>query len=1025
MAGQDVRHAEHLLGIDLGAAEVKIALCTPDGAALYQAHAPGRGHPLVSLLQILKDLPAEGGADECPPFVSCLTASMIRIVRVTGLQLPETARVSVSEEIHRITPEQAFESLASSSSGLTSEEARGRLQRYGPNKLPKLRKRSLIGSFIAQFTDFFAILLEVAAVITFVSYLIGRSRYDLRVTLAVLAVVLLNAIIGFAQEYRAERTAEALKELLPAKAEVLRGGMPIEIAAEDLVPGDLLVLEEGAHISADCRVVYATELATNDAALTGESEPVRRRADLVLEDVPRIRSRNLVFAGTSVASGSGRGVVYATGAATEFGRIYTLTAGVRDEPSPLQREVRTAARRVGVVALLLSAMLFALRLAAHATFIQAFLYALAVMVALVPEGLPAVMSVSLAVAVRRMAAARALVKRLASVETLGSTTVIATDKTGTLTAGEMTVRTLWAAGKEFTVTGVGYTPEGDILDGIFPVAGAEHAEALDELLRAALFCNNSKHLHNKERGWSILGDPTEGALLVLAAKARHDIESQLRSMPRVREIPFDSVRKRMTVAVQRGEELIAYTKGAPSEILSRSTRILDQSGERALTPADCLAINTEIDRLATQGFRVLGFAFRPVQPETPRDAENLERDLIFLGLAAMQDPPRPEATEAVAQARQAGIRVIMITGDYGLTAEAIARKVGIVGARHPQILTGADLEQLSEQALLGTLQAGLREGQDLLFARVAPADKLRLVAALKTLDEVVAVTGDGVNDAPALRRADIGIAMGRSGTDVAREAAVMVLLDDSFATIVRAIEQGRAAYKNIRKFLVYLFSHNLGELFPVIFATLTGLPVVPLNALQVLAIDLGSDVLPALALGTEAPERGLLREPPRSRKERLLSAEVFKRFLFLGSIQSIGATAAFFFALYMGGWHWGRPLNESMMAYRQAITMTQAGIVFSQFFNGFAVRTDRESVFAVGLLSNPFLALAEILGIVIMLGISYLQPLQSLFGTAALPWYYWFVPVGFGAALLVAEELRKGVIRQIGRSRTSWGRPCG
>jgi magnesium-transporting ATPase (P-type) len=864
---------------------------------------------------------------------------------------------AAAAEIERLPERDALAALESSPSGLSTAQARERLARYGPNRLPELRRRSPLYRFLAQFRDFFAILLEVAGTITLAAYAIQGDPTNLKVAIAVFAVVLLNAVIGFVQEYRAERTAEALRRLLPARSRVLRDAAPAEVAAEELVPGDLVLFAEGDAVSADCRLLEAFDLATSDAALTGESDPVRRQAESVLEQVPRIQARNLVFAGTSVASGSGRGVVFATGSETEFGHIYRLAGSVEDEPSPLQREVAIAARRVAILAIGLGALLFGLRTLAGAPFVDAFLYALGVMVALVPEGLPAVLSVSLAIGVQRMAAERALIKRLSSVETLGSTTVVCTDKTGTLTAGEMTAATVRAGGRAFEVSGAGYAPEGAVVADGQPLQPGTTPAALASLLLAGVHCNDARLVEDDERGWTILGDPTEGALLVLARKAGLDVETELRRTSRLHEIPFDSRRKRMSVVDRERDGNRVWAKGASSEILPRCTRIALDGGERELTEADRRSLEHEVDELAGQGLRVLAFATRKLPPGTPREAEAVERELVFLGLVGLQDPPRPEVTAAVADARSAGVAIVMITGDYGLTAEAIARKVGIVTEPHPETLTGSDLEALDDAAL-GERLSRLRE-RELLFARVAPEDKLRVVAALKGLDEIVAVTGDGVNDAPALRRADIGVAMGLNGTDVAKEAAVMVLLDDSFATIVKAIERGRAVYNNIRRFLIYLFTHNLGELFPIVFATLTGLPVVPLNALQVLSIDLGSDVLPALALGAEEPEPGLLEQPPRPRSERLMSRAVIGRFLFLGSIQAVGATASFYFALHAGGWRWGDPLSSSEHLYHQAITMTQAGIVFSQVFNGFAVRTDRKSVFAVGLFSNRRLVYAQ------------------------------------------------------------------
>ena len=918
-------------------------------------------------------------------------------------------------DVERLPEREALALLESSPSGLSSEQARDRLARYGPNRLPELRRRSMLSRFLAQFRDFFAILLEVAGTITLAAYLIQGDPTNLKVAVAVYAVVLLNAVIGFVQEYRAERTAEALKRLLPARTLVLREGTPSEIAAEDLVPGDVVLFAEGDAVSADCRLLEAFDLATSDAALTGESDPVRRQSELMLEHMPRIQARNLVFAGTSVASGTGRGVVYATGSETEFGRIYRLAGSVEDEPSPLQREVAVAARRIAILAVVLGALLFALRTVAGAPFVDAFLYALGVMVALVPEGLPAVMSVSLAIGVQRLAAERALIKRLSSVETLGSTTVVCTDKTGTLTAGEMTASAVRSGQRTFGVTGVGYAPEGTLTSDGRPVQPADVPAPLASLLLAAVHCNNARLVDDEEHSWTILGDPTEGALLVLARKSGLDVEAELRRTPRLREIPFDSRRKRMSVIDQQRGGNRVWAKGASTEILPRCTQIATVDGERELTDEDRRSVEHEVDALAGQGLRVLAFATRTLASGTPREADEIERELVFLGLVGVQDPPRPEVTAAVADARSAGVAIVMITGDYGLTAEAIARKIGIVSEPHPQVLTGADLEAMDDAALRERL-SHLRE-RELLFARVAPADKLRVVTTLKSLDEIVAVTGDGVNDAPALRRADIGVAMGVAGTDVAKEAAVMVLLDDSFATIVKAIEGGRSIYNNIRRFLIYLFTHNLGELLPIVFATLTGLPVVPLNALQVLSIDLGSDVLPALALGAEKPEPGLLEQPPRPRTERLMSRAVIGRFLFLGLIQAVGATASFYFALYAGGWHWGDPLSSSSHLYHQAITMTQAGIVFSQVFNGFAVRTDRQSVFTVGFFSNRALVVAEALAVAIMLAISYAPPLQRLLGTAALPATWWLVPAAFGVVALVAEELRKAFVRRRAKLR--------
>jgi P-type Ca2+ transporter type 2C len=895
---------------------------------------------------------------------------------------------------------EVYGEFGSSPRGLGAAEVATRLATFGPNELPKARGRPLVFRFLEQFTDLFAVVLIAASAITFVAYLIQvpRDVGNLQLALAILGVVLLNAVIGFLQEYSAERTAEALQALVPKACRVIRDGERIEVAAEDLVPGDLVTLEAGDAISCDCRVVEAHDFSVNNVALTGESDPVGRTDDPAGAGTDLLESRNVVFMGTSVVNGTAKAVAFATGQNTEFGRIYQLTAAVTEEKSPLQRQVAIMAKRVSAAAIAIGALLFALRAGTGNALVDSFVFALGVMVALVPEGLPATLSVSLAIGVRRMARQNALIKRLSAVETLGSTTVICTDKTGTLTKAEMTVQAVWAAGRNHAVTGVGYAPDGEV----------EDSESVVGLLRVAALCADAKLLEpdaERQLGWRILGDTTEGAIVVAAAKSGVNVAEEAAKAPRLAEFPFDSDRKLMTT-VHRGDgPAAAYVKGSPQELLVRCRAVLWEDGEVTLTDDLRERIVAANDALAEQALRVLGVATRTVSSERPSQDE-AERDLVFLGLVGMLDPPRPDVVEAVASCRRAGIRVIMVTGDYGLTAEAIARKVGIVTSPSARIVSGAELESLDDQAL----EVVLADHWEVVFARVRPEHKMRVVAALKNMGEIVAVTGDGVNDAPALKRADIGVAMGVAGTDVAREAAVMVLLDDSFASIVRAVELGRSVYQNIRKFLIYLFSHNIAELTPILAAAFVGFPLVPLTALQVLAIDLGSDVLPALALGAEPPEPGLMDRPPRAPSERLFSASVVRRFLFLGIIQSIGVVFAFFWRIHSA--HLGfANFTITNASYREAITMTQAGIVISQFFNGFAVRTDEQSVFKVGLLSNKPLVLAEFFGLGIISAISYLPVLQGVFHTAPLTVYDWLMLAGFGLALLVADELRKAYVR--------------
>ncbi len=914
-----------------------------------------------------------------------------------------------------------YDALRTAPSGLTEDEAFRRLKEYGHNVLPAHVRRPLFYKFLDQFTTLFAIMLEVAAVLVFIAAMLstGASRQDnINVTIAIIGVVLLNGVIGFFQEYRAEKATEALQKLVPANAKVVRDGEVTIVAAADLVPGDVMVLEEGDSISADARVVRQYEMSTNNIALTGESDAVRKTADPILEEeLAVINMPNLVFMGTSVAAGTGRAVVFSTGLQTEFGRIFSLTAGVSDEKSPLQREIDRMARTVSVIALICGVALFVMALLVFQFgVVDGLLFALGVMVALVPEGMPATLSVALAIGVQRMAKQNALIKKLSAVETLGSTNVICTDKTGTLTKAEMTVKTLYVGNQELEVTGAGYEPIGG-----FVVEGAElpRDEArrrLERIMRAMTFCNDAKVLPPSEQdGWRVIGDPTEGCLLVAAQKADFDLQAELIERPKIYELPFESVRKRMSVVHVDGEGQTAYVKGAPSETLSRCTRVRLDGDVVAMTAELRERIARQNDEMSRQALRVLAVCERDLPAAlTDYAPDTVETDLTFLGLVGMIDPPRPEVTEAVDHALEAGIRIIMVTGDYGLTAEAIARRIGIVrGERDVRVITGVDLESMTSD----DLKAELQLPQDVIFARVAPEHKMQVVSALKSMEQIVAVTGDGVNDAPALKRADIGVAMGLTGTDVSREAATMILLDDSFASIIKAVEQGRGVYANVRKMVTYIFSHNMAQLFPFIFAAATGLGLVPLGALQVLSIDLGSDVLPGLALGTEHPEPGVMTRAPRSRAERLLSPATIRRFVFIGAIESFFAISGFLYVLLSNGWTWGDsswmdPSNPNYLIYSEAITMTQAAVVAGQVANGFACRTERESLFKVGLFSNKFLLLSEVFAVGLMAAISYVPFLQDILKTAPLTLADWGFLVIAAVTLFFAEEARKWFLRR-------------
>ncbi|MDA8312334.1 MAG: cation-transporting P-type ATPase [Actinomycetota bacterium] len=908
--------------------------------------------------------------------------------------------------------DEALAALDSSRRGLTQDAVAARRATSGRNVLPPPPRRPVLAEIAAQFTNMFAVILVVAAGLTFLTYLLSTPRdpANLELTFGILAVVVLNAAIGFAQEHAAERTAETLQSMLPHTARALRAGQLTELGVDELVPGDLVVLEAGDAVPADGRVVEAHELAVDMAALTGESQPVSRTDQPVEPGTAPLDARNCVFMGTSVVRGSAKAAVFATGTATEIGRVYRLTAEQPPEPSPLQRQVADMARRVAAIAIAVGALVFALRILTGNAAVDSFVFALAVMVALVPEGLPATLSVSLAVGVRRMAARQALIKRLAAVEALGSTTVICTDKTGTLTKAEMTTQQVYASGHVHRVSGVGYEPVGRV----------EDPEPILGVLRAGALCTDARILPPSGReDWRVLGDTTEGAIVVAAMKAGLDLDAESALTPRVGVFPFDPDRKLMTTLHRTPDGVVAHVKGSPQAVLERSvsaewdgrTVPLDDGLRRQIAAAN--------DAMAHQGLRVLAVADKALR-DAKAAQDDAESGLSFLGLIGMADPPRPEVSAAVEACHRAGIAIIMVTGDYGLTAETVARRVGIIAAGPARVVTGAELDAMDDDSLSSLLGGG----EQLIFARVRPEHKMRIVSALESRGEVVAVTGDGVNDAPALKRASVGVAMGRSGTDVARAAAVMVLLDDSFASIAAAVELGRSVYQNIRHMLAYIFSHNLAELAPILVAVFVGFPLVPINALQVLSIDLGSDVLPGMALGIERPEPGTMDRPPRPTTEHLFSWEVVRRFLFLGTIESAGVVFAFFWRIHSAHLPYSA-FTSSNPTYREALTMTQVGIIISQFFNMFAVRSDRQSVLRIGLLSNRPLLGAAVVDVVIAVAVSYVPALQALFHTAPLRLSDWLVLAGFGALLLLADEARKASHRRTGRRRCVSGHSGG
>jgi len=921
----------------------------------------------------------------------------------------EPARLTeLAKIIHTMPVSDLFSALETSTRGLTQVEAVLRLNTYGPNMIKELSRQPLILKFLSNFTHLMAILLWAGG---FVAFLARMPQ----LALAIWMVNIINGIFSFWQEYRAEKATELLRKLLPVHARVIREGQEVIILAEELVPGDVILLAEGDKISADARLVEDCNLRVDQSTLTGESRPVHKTKDIPTQStLTSAEHTNIIFAGTSVDQGTGRAVVYATGMNTAFGQIAGLTQSQDESPSPLQIELGRVTRTITIMVILIGVFFFgAAILIAHAEISESFIFAMGMIVAFVPEGLLPTVTLSLAMGVQRMAKRNALIKRLSAVETLGCTTVICTDKTGTLTKNEMTVTDVWMVNQQFTVTGVGYTPEGQILNNSY--SAEESADNLDlrQLLVAAALCNNS-HLvppGKEDSHWTMIGDPTEASMKVAAAKVGMDLDQEILNFPRQHELPFDSRRKRMSTIHANDSPLstdtsVIFVKGAPKEVLAHCSHFLVEGSEKELGQDLIGQIMAANDGYACQGLRVLAVARRywgdcsaALETFAP---EIVERDLTFLGLMAISDPPRPEVAGAAEKCHSSGIRIIMITGDYGLTAASIARRTGIIQSENPRILTDLDLNSMSQNEL----QAAISE--EIIFARVAPERKLQVVQALQEMGHVVAVTGDGVNDAPALKKADIGIAMGVTGTDVAKEAADMILTDDNFASIVNAIEEGRTVYNNIRKFAVYVFNSNMAEAVPfILFLFSRGSIPLPLTVMQVLSIDLGTDMVPAIGLGTEAPEAGIMNKPPRSQHERLLNSRLIMRaFGWYGLMEAFAGVSAYYFLNYLHGWPFVN-LADSGTTYRMATTMTLAAIVFSQVGAVFGCRTEHDSIFKIGLFSNRLVLMGIAVELVLLSLLVYTPFMHSIFNTAPLGCTELGFLIIWPPLILLADELRK------------------
>lgn len=881
--------------------------------------------------------------------------------------------------------------------GLSKDLAQKRLEEYGYNELVGKKGLTIWQMLLNQFKDFLVLILIASAVI---SGIVGEVA-DAAV---ILVIVILNAVLGVSQERRAGKALEALKQMASPKAKVVRSGVQIDLPSRELVPGDLVILETGDYIPADVRLTESVNLKVEEASLTGESVPVEKNAEEVNDGEVTIGDRhNSGFMGTIVTYGRGKAIVVGTGMKTEIGQIAEMLDSFEEEETPLQRKLEEFGKLLGYICLAVVAVVFILGLIRNEEPLHMFMTSVSLAVAAIPEGLPAIVTIVLALGMKRMISRNAIVKRLHAVESLGSITTICSDKTGTLTKNEMTVVAVHTGQKTFTVTGKGYAPIGEFMFNNKQIKPLEDSD-LSFLLKISLLNNDSrleKDVEKNEEAWKLLGDPTEGSLLVASLKAGYTLKDLTGIHPRVQEIPFDSDRKRMTTFHKNPDKnnYLAFVKGAPDMVLALCTKILKHGSVSPITDEDKKEILKANSDMATQSLRVLSFAYRELDriPDHP-EPQDVEKDLIFVGLMGMIDPARPEAIEAIKVCKSAGIRPVMITGDYKDTAVAIAKELGIID-NDGSALTGAEIDKMSDAELVKSVK------KVNVFARVSPTHKVKIVEAVKANGEICSMTGDGVNDAPALKRADIGVAMGITGTDVAKETAEMILTDDNFASIVSAVEEGRVIYANIRKFVFFLLSCNVGEILIIFFAMLFGWPV-PLEPIQLLWLNLVTDAFPALALGMEPAEPNIMRQPPRDPKASIID----KRMTWGIILQSIAMTVA-----VLGIFKYAMVVYDGDLVI--ARTFAFVGLIVSELLRSFTARSEIFSIFKLGLFSNKYVIGGTLLSFVLVLIVLYVPALEGIFETFELSLSQWGVVLAFGLIPSVVAEITKFFLR-MGEKRT-------
>ncbi len=903
------------------------------------------------------------------------------------------------KQIYNLSKREAFLRLSSTPSGLSFQEASKRIAKIGPNIIQRKKNLKILRLIFSQFNDALVYILLSAG---FLALFFGAYR-DAYI---IFIIIFINASIGFFQEFRAERILDQVEKLTSDRALVSRSGKKIEIDSSQIVPGDIVHVSAGDIVPADGLIIEAYNLRTNNFIFTGESKPVNKYAGIISKkNIQFSDIKNMLFMGESVLTGGADILVTATGMATELGRIADITQSVKEDPTPLQNKLRILGKHITVLALVIGGIVLLIEKYNGTSFYNSLLFAIAIAVSVVPEGLPASLSISLSLGMRRLLKVKVLTKKLIAVETLGSVNLICTDKTGTITRNELTVKKIYFKGKIINVGGEGFDPRGDFFINNQKI-DPKQVKDFDLLFKTGVLCNNALLIKKNEK-WQVLGDPTEGAIITAAKKYHSNEKDFLRGEKKRFEIAFTSERMRMSVIYQN-DELYSYVKGSPEIILQRSNYLLTEKGIKPLSDDDRKKIFQSYNEFSNDALRVLAFAFKKINSSQESNfPATAEEDLVFIGMMAMIDPPRLGVKEAIAECLRSGIAVLMITGDYELTAKAIAREIGLISEsdKNP-VINGAALVEISNDQLQEYIQRGTK-----VFARITPEQKLRIASVLKRSGYTIAMTGDVVNDAPALKKADIGVAMGIMGTDVSKEAADMILLNDNFSSIVAGIKEGRTIFQNIKKFVHYVFTSNMSEFLTVIFGVAMGIPS-PITAIQILAIDLGTDVLPSLALGVEPSESDVMDNKPISKDEPILGKKEFFRIFYLGLMMCISAIFAFLWSLKRGGWSFGQDLAPNSLLYMKSTTATYTVLAMTQFANLFASRSATKSIFSIGFFRNKyiFIGLAGSLGLLyLFMNVNFFS---SRLGMSPIDNLDWVAAFSATIIIFLTEETRKLICRK-------------